>query len=88
MRADLSYTSPVQRRPLKQMTDADLKRLMGLTIEAFDCAGSNQRLLDAYMALAAECGFELWSRGQDPELDQHAAFRSITAQHLASRSLN
>jgi len=71
------------------MTDADLKRLMGLTIEAFDCAaGSNQRLLDAYMALAAECGFELWSRGQDSDLLQHAAFRSITAQHLASRSLN
>jgi hypothetical protein len=71
------------------MSDADLKRLMGLTIEAFNCAaGSSQRLLDAYMALAAECGFELWSRGQDLELPQHPAFRSITAQHLTSRSLN
>jgi len=53
------------QRPFETLEIAEIRRLMALAVEAGLRADDfSPRLLRAYGALAAEFGFELWSREQ------------------------
>jgi hypothetical protein len=50
---------------IEKLDLSELRRLMRLSLEASQhCPALHQELLHEYAALAARCGFELWSRLQ------------------------
>jgi hypothetical protein len=65
-------------RPLKQLALDELQQLMQLAIEAAAFARVfSQRVVESHMALAAECGFELWSRAEERARARRSCGRSV-----------
>ena len=74
---------PGQRR-FETLEVAEIRRLMELAVEAGLRADVfNRRLLKAYGALAAEFGFELWSREQARLRIRRACGRPVSDGRLA-----
>jgi hypothetical protein len=80
------------RRPFEALDLLEIKRLMELAIEAgLRTADFSPLLVRAYGALAAEFGFELWSREQAGLQLRHACGRSAaheTSAEVYARTLD
>jgi len=75
------------RRPFESLDVLEIRRLLELAIEAgLHTADFSPLLLRAYGALAAEFGFELWSREQACLQIRHACGRSAGQGYLPHRA--
>jgi hypothetical protein len=71
------------QRPFETLEVDEIRRLMDLAVEAgLRAHDFSPRLLQAYGALAAEFGFELWSREQTRLEIRRACGRPVRQGHL------